>query len=90
MNKSAGVCFFKIALYPNPANAEFKVRLKKPAEQEGQLSLMDFSGYAWKQGIIQKGTQWITIGTTDVFPGMYVVKIYDGSKEYYRKVLVKH
>ena len=82
--------FYKIALYPNPANTELKVRLTAPAEHEGELSLMDLSGNVKLNGIIQKGTQWITPGTSDIFPGMYVIKINDGSKEYYRKVLVQH
>ncbi len=59
-------------------------------EQEGELSLMDLSGNVKRNGIIQKSTQWITLGTSDLFPGMYVIKINDGSKVYYRKVLVQH
>ena len=40
--------------------------------------------------VLQKGAQLITVGTNDMFPGVYLIKINDGSKEYYRKVLVQH
>jgi len=82
--------FAKIALYPNPTNTEFKVRLTAPAEHEGEFSLMDLSGNVKRSGVIPKGVLWITIGTSDIHPGIYVIKINDGSKETYKKVLVQH
>lgn len=82
--------FFKLVLYPNPANTEFKIQLTTPAEKDGELSLIDLSGNVKQNGIIQKGSQWITIGTSDVNPGIYVIKVNDGTKTTYRKVLIQH
>ena len=82
--------FDSIALYPNPANTELKVRLRSLSEQDGELSLIDISGNIKRNRIIQKGTQWITRDIDDISSGMYYLKITDGFNEYYQKVLIQH
>jgi len=88
-SKSDGL-FDKIAIYPNPASSEFKVRLQAPAKSEGSLQVFDLTGRLRRTGIIQRDSQWITIDAADLLPGIYFVSINDGERRYNEKIVVQH
>ena len=80
----------KISVHPNPANHEVIVETPWRAEQDTQVVLYDMMGRVSGSGILKKGEWTVTISTSEVANGMYVVRIGTGDQANAEKVIIEH
>jgi len=81
-----------LSILPNPNNGTFELGykvLQKGTYQVTIISALGKTAYD-KSYLLEKGNQAIKISTTNLEPGMYVVKISNGISEISEKMMVSH
>ena len=82
-----------IQVFPNPAEQQCNVMFNFPVSSEISISLEDISGKRIRTIDKQKyqaGQQTSRISLSGIPNGMYFVKLYNGNKTYYQKLIIKN
>jgi len=77
----------RFGLYPNPAKGSFTVNLGKPIAK-GNIQILTILGEQVSGNEISN-TSIITFNLVGFSPGMYVAKVFDGEKYFFRKFMVE-
>ena len=76
------------ALYPNPNNGEFNIRLGNPAEKVS-LEVINLAGQSIYQKQYNSSSNEIQVNVNHLPKGVYVVKIDDGKEKQTKKIIIK-
>lgn len=78
------------ALYPNPNNGEFTVKLKSRSNADINISVFDIQGRSVFNNSFNNTTDFSqVINLNNVQSGMYLVEVTDGDKQTIKKILVE-
>ncbi len=78
-----------MAIYPNPAINEFRVRSLKFRVNQATVEVYDLNGKKLLQKQIQKGSEEVTVDVRGLAPGMYLAKLQSGDRIGVSKLIVK-
>lgn len=75
-----------VEVYPNPVNTYLQIDLPEHISNEVSITIESIKGETLKNQIIQSGQ---SIDVTDLIPGMYFLKVYEGDVTYFSKFVKK-
>ncbi|WP_258105771.1 Ig-like domain-containing protein [Marinoscillum sp. MHG1-6] len=67
----------EFSVFPNPSDDEFMIRINGFVADDMDWTLYDQSGREVKQGLIRKGQETITVGSSEVPSGLYMLRLYN-------------
>ncbi|HER41058.1 MAG TPA: T9SS type A sorting domain-containing protein [Salinimicrobium catena] len=79
----------QVELYPNPASQELNVQVNFSLSSESILSVHNFNGNTYMQIPVSGGGLYTIELDSRFIPGMYFIKISEGSNEVTKQFLVK-
>ncbi len=65
----------KLMTYPNPARSELQVSFESATDQKVQIVLMEAKGEVVKAPVVMHNNEQISIGLTDLLPGIYMLQM---------------
>lgn len=71
-----------ISLYPNPAEQQLFIELKRPFSSNSKIEVVDMFGRQYCENVIPSDRRLITIAVRDLSPGMYVVRLSSAMEHY--------
>jgi hypothetical protein len=79
-----------VDLFPNPSSKETFVMFNQNIDQDLDWTVYDQLGKVMDKGKISKGNQGFVINNNDYPDGVYAVRITDGEKVLFKKLMVAH
>lgn len=76
------IIFQELAVYPNPVNTYLQIDLPEQSSQDLNITIESIKGEALKNQIIRSGQ---SIDVTDLVPGMYFLRVEEGSVSYFSR-----
>lgn len=83
----------ELTLYPNPTSNSAIANINLKKQSDISITLFDLQGQMVKtifNGILQTGSNDIPIATSELPSAMYLVRLSNGTNDYYRNLTVKH
>lgn len=77
------------SVFPNPATEQLHIALSKAASQSVEVTLFDLMGKQISQSQMDSGQQKITLDCSAVPTGVYLVKISEGQRSSWKKVVIQ-
>lgn len=84
---------YAVMLYPNPADRELQVNLRLEQDADVLIRIFDLAGRSWYQTapqVIASGNQRITVPTSSLPAGIYIVDTTVGQEHIRHKIVVTH
>ena len=87
-NESSGIIK---GIFPNPANANFKIELNLPVSDYLSIDLLDASGIIRKKilgKLISEGNRIFSVNTSDLYAGIYTLRVVTKQKTENRQIII--